>query len=78
VIQTPRITYRARDDATSEVEISSLAAVYRIVLNAKRRARIQDENGADDAKLRSTKGVRDVDQRSGLIIRNRKSPVHES
>ena len=65
MIQTPRITYRARNDATSEVEISSLAAVYRIVLNAKQRGRIHDENGADDAKLRSTKGVSDVDQLPG-------------
>src|SRR5215211_3389710 len=46
----PGIGYRARDDATAEAEISSLAAVYRIVLNAKQRGRLPDKSGPDEAK----------------------------
>jgi hypothetical protein len=30
--QTPRIVYRARDDATPEAEMSALVAIYKICL----------------------------------------------
>jgi hypothetical protein len=48
--QTPRIVYRARDDATPEAEVSALVACYRIVLSANGRGRLLDKSGPDDAK----------------------------
>ena len=32
--ETPRIAYRARDDATPESELSALATVYKFVLDS--------------------------------------------
>jgi hypothetical protein len=50
VIQTPRIVYRARDDATPEREACALAAAYRLVLSAKEKGHIADTNDPDDVK----------------------------
>ena len=52
--QTPRIAYRARDDATPEAEVSALAAVYRLVIDRamQNAASVRSTNG-DDAKERS-------------------------
>jgi hypothetical protein len=50
MIQTPRITYRARDDATPESEVSVLAAVYKIILAKKEAA---PESRPDDTRERS-------------------------
>ena len=49
--QTPRIVYRARDDATPEAELSTLANVYEYVLDSanKNAAGVTSTNG-DDAK----------------------------
>ena len=52
-MSSPRITYAPRPDATPEAEVSALAAVYRIVLSAKKRGRLPDKSGPDDAKERS-------------------------
>jgi hypothetical protein len=49
-MNSPSITYAQRPDGTPETEISGLAAVYRIVLNAKQRDRLPDKSGPDDAK----------------------------
>ena len=53
-MSSPRIAYTPRRDATPEAELSALAAVYRIVLSAKKRGRIPDESGPDDEKERSS------------------------
>jgi hypothetical protein len=49
------ITYAVRPEATPETEISALANVYRFVLDchAKKRGRLLDKSGPDDAKERS-------------------------
>ena len=44
----PRITYAPRPDVTAETELSTLAVVYRIVLNANQRGRIPYKSGPDD------------------------------
>lgn len=49
---SPRVTYAARHDATAETEISAFANVYRLIL-AKKRGRLSDKNGPDDAAERS-------------------------
>jgi hypothetical protein len=54
--QTPRIVYRARDDATPEAEISTLANIYRLVLDSanKNPADVTSTNG-DDAERKESK-----------------------
>jgi hypothetical protein len=37
-MSSPRITYSPRLDATPEAELSALAAVYKILLDAKKKA----------------------------------------
>ena len=60
--QTPRIVYRARDDATPEAEISTLANIYRLVLDSanKNAADVTSTNGTS---VRNSEGVSDVGQR---------------
>jgi hypothetical protein len=66
MIQTPRIDYRTRDDATPHAEINALANVYRLVLDsAKQRGHNPDEYIADDTIPRNAKEVSHVDQRPG-------------
>jgi len=48
--QTPRIVYRANEDATREVEISALVNVYRFVLVKKEATR---PGSPDDPERRS-------------------------
>jgi hypothetical protein len=48
--QTPRIVYRANEDATCEVEISALVNVYRFVLVKKEATR---PGSPDDPERRS-------------------------
>jgi len=54
--QTPRIVYRTRDDATPEAEISTLANIYRLVLDSayKNAANVTSTNG-DDAERKESK-----------------------
>jgi hypothetical protein len=58
----PIITYVQHSNTAPQSELSALAAVYRIVLTAKKPGCLLDKTGPDDAKLRSTKGVSDVEQ----------------
>ena len=37
MIQTPRIAYRARDDATRESEVSVLASIYKLAISSHAR-----------------------------------------
>ena len=53
-----RITYTVRLDATPETEISTLANVYRFVL--ERREAAPRQSRPDDAAVRNTEEVRDV------------------
>ena len=53
MIQTPRIDYRIRDDATPHVEINALANVYRFVLDRHARKEAVPENRPEDVKGRS-------------------------
>jgi hypothetical protein len=47
--ETPRIVYRARDDATAQAEVSALAACYRIILDSQsKRDRQLDKDGPND------------------------------
>jgi hypothetical protein len=52
--QTPRIVYRARDDATAQAEIAVLASIYKLVLDSANRnaVSVTSTNGGD-AKERS-------------------------
>jgi hypothetical protein len=53
MIQTPRIDYRIRDDATPHAEINALANVYRLVLDsARKRGRPLDKSGPDGTKTK--------------------------
>jgi len=67
MIQTPRIAYRTRNDATAEAELSILATVYKFVLFDSQASKgglhdltkhstqecktSQDKKGRDDADL---------------------------
>ncbi len=67
-MDSPRITYTFRSDATPEAEVNVLANVYRFILDchAKREAAeaAPEPGGRNDASLVSdTEGVRHVDQR---------------
>jgi hypothetical protein len=47
--QTPRIVYRARDNASPRAEVSALAACYRIILDSQsKRDRQLDKDGPND------------------------------
>jgi hypothetical protein len=49
--QKPWIIYRARNDATPETEIATLASIYSFVLRcAKKSARDVTSSAGDDAK----------------------------
>ncbi len=50
--ETPRITYRARDEAIPEGELNALAAVYKFVLDCH----AQKEGGATTAPADAMKG----------------------
>jgi hypothetical protein len=55
--QTPRIVYRARDDATPEAEIATLAAVYSFVL---RSSQAKKKAGGSDAGESDTRKAKDA------------------
>ena len=64
MIQTPRIAYRARDDATREGEVAALANVYRLVLSKKKQAvgRLPSPSGPDPREESTS------DSRAGISI----------
>ena len=50
-MDNPRVTYTLRPDATPEGELTSLASVYRFILDsAKKRGRLLDKSGPEDAR----------------------------
>jgi hypothetical protein len=48
----PPVVYVPRPDATPEAELTALVNIYRTVL--KKRGRLLDKSGPDDAKERSS------------------------
>ena len=65
-MSSPRITYTRRSDSAQEAEQSALAACYRIILDsAKKRGRLLDKSGPDDA-MKGSKS-----DRARTIIPNR-------
>jgi hypothetical protein len=64
VSDAPRITYSTRPDATSETEVSALAAIYKLCVNShahKKAAGVSSTNG-DDAKGSKHDRARDIIQ----------------
>ena len=50
-MNSPRITYAPRPDATPAGEVAALTSVYALLLDsAKKRGRIPDKSGPDDRK----------------------------
>jgi hypothetical protein len=67
-VNSPRFTYTSRPDATTEAELSVLAAVYRFILDchAKKMAAEpapKPDSCNDAAVVRHTEGVSHVEQR---------------
>jgi hypothetical protein len=61
--QTPRVVYRARDDATPEAETSALAAIYSFVIRSSQAKKKADGmTSANGSMLRDTKEVSDVER----------------
>jgi hypothetical protein len=48
----PRITYAPRPDATAEAQVAALSNVYRFIFDchARKRGRLLDKSGPDDAR----------------------------
>jgi hypothetical protein len=54
-MNSPRITYAPRPDATPAGEVAALTSVYAFLLDsAKKRGCIPNKSGPDDAKVRSS------------------------
>ncbi len=52
-MDSPRITYAGPTNTTPETEISAVANVYKLVIDsARKRGRLPDKSGPDDAKGR--------------------------
>ena len=50
-MNSPRITYAPRPDATPAGEVAALTSVYALLLDsAKKRGRLPDKSGPDDTK----------------------------
>ena len=64
-MNSARISYVLRPDATPEMEVSALANVFKFVLDCHTRKEAAPESRPDDTKLRLAKGVSHVDQRPG-------------
>ena len=58
----PSIYYIARPEATPESELSTLAAIYRIVLSADEWGRLPDKSSPDDAERSLNDGARNIIQ----------------
>ncbi len=64
-MDSPRITYTSRPDATPEAELNVLANVYRFILDCharKKRAAGMTSTESDDAKSEKEEGGGDVKQ----------------
>jgi hypothetical protein len=67
-MDSPRITYTPRPDATPEAEVNVLANVYRFTLDCHAKKKAAEpapkaDSCNDVAIARNTEGVTDVDQR---------------
>ncbi len=64
-MNSPRITYTSRPDATPQVELNVLANVYRFILDchAKQKKAAEPDSCNDAALVRNTQGVSHVEQR---------------
>jgi hypothetical protein len=50
-MNSPHVAYSPRRDATPETELSALCDAYRFILeSAKKRGRLPDKSGPNDAK----------------------------
>jgi len=57
-MNSPRITYAPRPDATPAGEVAALTSVYAFLLDsAKKRGRFPDKSGPDDTKESKTSGA---------------------
>ena len=63
-MNSPRITYIQRPDATPEAELNVLANVYRFILDCHVKKMAAEPGSCNDAAIvRNTKGVSNVVQR---------------
>jgi hypothetical protein len=62
MIQTPRIAYRARGDATPEAEISVLASIYKLAISSHTRKEATRPGSPDDAERSLSDGAREIIQ----------------
>jgi hypothetical protein len=63
-MNSPRITYTSRPDATPEAELNVLANVYRFILDCHAKKIAAEPDSCDDAAMvRNTEGVSHVEQR---------------
>jgi hypothetical protein len=63
-MNSPRITYTSRPDATPEAELNVLANIYRFILDCHAKKIAAEPHSCNDAAIvRNTEGVSDVDQR---------------
>jgi hypothetical protein len=64
-MDSPRITYTSRPDATPEAELNVLANVYRFILDCHAKKMAAEPDSCNDAAIvRHTEEVSHVDQRS--------------
>ena len=59
---SPRIIYTPRPDATPEAELSTLASVYKLVLNCHAKQEAALDSRPDDAERSQSDGARDIIQ----------------
>jgi hypothetical protein len=63
-VNSPRIIYPSRPDATPEAELNVLANVYRFILDCHAKKIAAEPDSCNDAAIvRNTEGVSHVDQR---------------
>ena len=63
-MNSPRIIYTSRPDATPEAELNVLANVYRFILDCHAKKIAAEPDSCNDAAIvRNTEGVSHVDQR---------------
>jgi hypothetical protein len=63
-VNSPRIIYTSRPDATPEAELNVLANVYRFILDCHAKKIAAEPDSCNDAAIvRNTEGVSHVEQR---------------
>jgi hypothetical protein len=63
-MDSPRMTYTPRPDATPEAELNVLASVYRFILDCHAKKMAAEPDGCNDAAIvRNTEEVSHVEQR---------------